>query len=77
MKKEQKTYQYKKPVAEGKKSPLILCQANNEAHAMQLFRERFKKEDGTYEWIDKSLIIEYIPKEKNEKKNKKKFSKNK
>lgn len=71
--KEQKTYQYKKVVAEGKKAPLILCYANNEAHALQVFRERFKHTDGTYEWIDKSLIVEYIPKEKNDKKSKKKI----
>ena len=72
---EQKTYQYKKPAKEGKKAPLILCRANNEAHAMQLFRERFKHDDGTYEWIDKSLIEEYVPQPKKEKKTSKKSSK--
>ena len=63
--KTQKMYRYNKPSAEkGKKAPLILCQANNEAHAMMLFRERFKDEEGNYEFIDKALIEEYIEKPK-------------
>lgn len=61
--KQQKMYKYNKPaVEEGKKAPFILCYANNEAHALQVLRERFRKEDGTYEFIDKSLIEEYVPK---------------
>lgn len=57
--KEQKLYKYNKPSNGKDKSPLILCYANNEAHALQVLRERFKNEDGTYERIDKSLIEEY------------------
>ena len=49
----QKMFKYNKPASEeGKKAPMIICYANNEAHAMQVLRERFKKEkeDGTYEY---------------------------
>ena len=70
----QKMYKYNKPAEEGKKAPTIICYANNEAHAMQVLRERLKKEkeDGTYEYetIDKSLIEEYIPKKTDKKKKK-------
>lgn len=73
----QKMFKYNKPASEeGKKAPMIICYANNETHAMQVLRERFKKEkeDGTYEYetIDKSLIEEYIPKTNDKKKKNKK-----
>ena len=74
--KQQKLYKYNKPSENtNKKAPLILCYANNEAHAMQLLRERFKHEDGTYETIDKSLIQEYVMPKKDDKSKKKKFIK--
>lgn len=75
--KQEKIFKYNKPSEiKNKKAPLILCYANNEAHAMQVLRERFQNEDGTYEHIDKSLIEEYVkPKKEVNKKNKKKNKK--
>lgn len=74
--KQQKLYKYNKPSENAeKKAPLILCYANNEAHAMQLLRERFQHEDGTYEHIDKSLIQEYVMQKKEDKNKKKKYPK--
>ena len=59
--KKQKMYRYNKPAAKkDEKAPFILCYANNETHALQIFRERFNGE-----FIDKSLISEYIPTKKN------------
>lgn len=66
--KKQKLYRYNKPAAKGKKAPLILCYANNEAHALQLLRERFTNDEGVAEKIDKSLIEEYVEKPKAQKK---------
>lgn len=67
--KKQKLYRYNKPAEEGKKPQLILCYANNEAHAMQVLRERFTDADGNVERIDKTLITEYVEKPKQDKKN--------
>ena len=58
-KKVEKAYVYKKPAENGKKAPLIVCYANNPAHAMQVFRNRL---DG--EFIDKNLIEEYVIEDK-------------
>lgn len=75
--KKQKIYRYNKPVSKaeanaakekGKKVPPILCYANNEAHALQVFRERFKDEKGVSPRIDKTLIEEYVEKPKAQKK---------
>lgn len=63
--KKQKMFQYLAPTKEGKKMPLILTYANNHAHAVQLFAERFEKR------IEKDKVVEYIPKEKPKKDDKK------
>jgi hypothetical protein len=59
----EKMFQYKKlAVKEGEKAPLLVCYANNEMHAMQLFAARLGEK------VDKSLIVEYVPKVKDKKK---------
>lgn len=69
--KQQKMFQYLVPTKEGKKMPLILTYANNHAHAVQLFAERFEKR------IEKDKVVEYIPKETPKKDNKKSPKKDK
>lgn len=54
-------YRYLVPTEEGKKMPLILTYANNQAHAVQLFAERFEQK------IDKNLVVEYVEKTKEDK----------
>lgn len=59
--KKQKLYRYLVPTKEGEKMPLVLMYANNQAHAVQLFAERYNKK------IDKNLVVEYIEPPKKEK----------